>query len=106
MFTATPEHEVTSMAVQKGTQSAYASTGSITTVIEKHRQIGLQTMSLQRLQQIGVTEALAPRTMRALVFLGFYDENGNVTPEFAALTKVPEHDFKPRLAALLREAYA
>jgi hypothetical protein len=94
------------MAVQKAGQAGYASTGSITTVIEKHRQVGLQTMSLQRLQQIGVTEALAPRTMRTLVFLGFYDENGNVTPEFDALRKVPEHDFKPRLAALLREAYA
>jgi len=106
MFTANPEHEVTSMAVQKGTRAPYASTGSITTVIEKHRQVGQLTMSLQRLQQIGVTEALAPRTMYALVFLGFYDENGNVTPEFDALRRVPEHDFKPRLAALLREAYA
>jgi hypothetical protein len=101
-----PEHEVTLMAVQKGARGPYASTGSITTVIEKHRQVGLQTMSLQRLQQIGITEALAPRTMYALAFLGFYDEDGNVTPEFDALRKVPEHDFKPRLAALLREAYA
>jgi Family of unknown function (DUF5343) len=94
------------MAVQKDARAPYASTGSIKTVIDKHRQVGLQSMSLQRLQQIGVTEALAPRTMQALVFLGFYDENGNVTPEFDALRKVPKHDFKPRLAALLREAYA
>jgi hypothetical protein len=94
------------MAVQKSTRGPYASTGSITTVIEKHRQVGLPTMGLQRLQQIGITEALAPRTMHALVFLNFYDEDGNITPEFDALRKVPEHDFKPRLAALLREAYA
>jgi hypothetical protein len=94
------------MAVQKSTRAPYASTGSVTTVIEKHRQVGQTTMSLQRLQQIGVTEALAPRTMYALAFLGFYDENGNVTPEFDALRKAHEHDFKPRLAALLREAYA
>ena len=57
-------------------------------------------MSLLELQQIGVTESLAPRTLSALEALGFYDENGNVTPEFDALRKVPEHDFKPRLAAL------
>jgi hypothetical protein len=44
--------------------------------------------------------------MYALEALGFYDGNGNITPEFDALKKVPEHDFKPRLAALLREAYA
>jgi len=94
------------MAVQKDERGAYGSTGSITTVIEKHRQVGLQAMSLQRLQQIGISEALAPRTMHSLVFLGFYDEKGVVTPEFDALRKVPEHEFKPRLAALLREAYA
>jgi Family of unknown function (DUF5343) len=101
-----PEHEVTSMAVQIGARAPYASTGSITTVIEKHRQVGLQSMSLQRLQQIGITEALAPRTMHTLTTLDFYDDQGNVTPEFDALKKVPEHDFKPRLTALLREAYA
>jgi hypothetical protein len=106
MFTATPEHEVTPMAVQKNTRGPYASTGSILKVIEKHRQVGLQTMSLQRLQQIGITEALAPRTLHSLTFLGFYGENGDVTPEFDALRRAPEHEFKPRLAALLREAYA
>jgi len=94
------------MAVQKAARAPYASTGSIISVIEKHRQVGLQTMSLQRLPQIGVSEALAPRTMRTLAFLGFYDENGKVTPEFDSLRKAPDHDFKPRLAALLREAYA
>jgi hypothetical protein len=94
------------MTFQQGRRAPYASTGSVQTVIEKHRQVGLPTMSLQRLQQIGVSEALAPRTLHALVFLGFYDENGNVTPEFDALRKVPEHDFRPRLAALLRNAYA
>ena len=94
------------MAVQQGARAPYASTGTIIKVIEKHRQVGLQTMSLQRLQQIGVTEALAPRTLHALTFLGFYDEEGNVTPEFDALRHAQEHDFKPRLAALLQEAYA
>jgi hypothetical protein len=94
------------MAGRQEGRAPYASTGSIKTVIEKHRQVGLQTMSLQRLRQIGITEALAPRTLYTLIFLGFYDDNGDVTPEFDALRKVPEHDFKPRLADLLREAYA
>jgi Family of unknown function (DUF5343) len=94
------------MAVQQAARAPYASTGSIIKVIEKHRQMGLQTISLQRLQQIGVTEPLAPRTLQALIFLGFYDDNGDVTPEFDALRKVPEHDFKPYLADLLRKAYA
>jgi len=94
------------MAVQQDTRGPYASTGSIIKVIEKHRQVGLQIMSLGRLQQIGITEALAPRTLQSLTFLGFYDDDGLVTPEFDALRHAQEHDFKPRLAALLREAYA
>lgn len=92
-------------ALQEG-RAPYASMGSVQKVIEKHRQVGLPSMNLQKLQQIGVTDALAPRTLSTLEALGFYDNNGNVTPEFDALRKVPEHDFKPRLAALLREAYA
>lgn len=87
-------------------RAPYASTGSVQKVIEKHRQMRLQTVNLQKLQMIGVTESLAPRTLYALEALGFYDENGTITPEFDALSKVPEHDFKPRLGALLREAYA
>ena len=94
------------MAVQQQARGPYASTGSIIKVIEKHRDVGLQAMSLQRLDQIGITEALAPRTLYALTFLGFYDDSGRVTPEFDALRHAHEHDFKPRLAALLREAYA
>ena len=94
------------MAFKQGKRGPYASTGSVQTAIEKHRERGLPTISLQRLQQIGISEALAPRTLQTLEFLGFYDENGNVTPEFDALRKGPEHDFRPRLAALLRNAYA
>jgi hypothetical protein len=94
------------MAALQDGRAPYASTGSIQKVIEKHRQMGLPTVNLQKLQQIGVTESLAPRTMYTLEALGFYDGNGNITPEFDALKRVPEHDFRPRLAALLREAYA
>lgn len=94
------------MAALQDGRAPYASTGSIQKVIEKHRQMSLPTVNPQRLQQIGITESLVPRTLYALEALGFYDESGNITPEFDALRKVPEHDFKPRLAALLREAYA
>jgi hypothetical protein len=90
----------------QGGRAPYASTGSVQKVIEKHRQVGLQNVTLLKLQQIGVSESLAPRTLSALESLGFYDEQGNVTPEFDALRKVPEHDFKPGLAELLRKAYA
>lgn len=94
------------MAVQAGGRAPYASTGSIISVINKHRQVGLRSVDLSTLQRIGVTEALAPRTLQTLVLLDFYDEKGQVTPAFDALRKVGEQDFKPKLAELLQEAYA
>lgn len=90
----------------KDGRGPYASTAPVVKVIEKNRQMGLPTVNLQKLQMIGVSESLAPRTLYALEALGFYDENGNITPEFDALRKAHDHEFKPRLAALLREAYA
>src|SRR5260370_42637384 len=92
-------------AMQEG-RAPYASMGSVQKVIEKHRQVGLQRVTLQKLPPIGVTESLAPRTLFALEAFGFYDGNGNITPEFEALRRAHDDDFKPRLAALLREAYA
>ena len=94
------------MAVQRDGRGPYASTGSIKTVIEKHRQFGLPDISLEKLQRVGIPVSLAPRTLHSLIFLGFYDKGGHVTPEFDALRRVSEHDFKPRLAAMLQKAYA
>lgn len=100
------DERVSLMAALQDGRAPYASTGSIVKVIEKHRQMGLPTVNSQKLLQIGVTESLVPRTLYALEALGFYGESGDITPEFDALRKAHEHDFKPRLAALLREAYA
>jgi hypothetical protein len=94
------------VAVVSGGRAPYAPTKAVLAVVERHRQVGLKALDVQRLQNIGITEALAPRTMQALVLLDFYDDAGGVTPGFDALRKVPEHDFRPRLAALLRNAYA
>jgi hypothetical protein len=63
-------------------------------------------MDLPKLKSIGVTDALAPRTLASLVALGFYDEEGQVTPEFEALRLAPEADFKPQLGELLRKTYS
>lgn len=94
------------MTVQQGARAPYATTGSIVTVVERHRQVGLRSLDLQKLQNVGVSGPLAPRTMQALILLDFYDEAGNVVPSFDALRKVPDHEFKPYLADLIRGAYA
>jgi hypothetical protein len=63
-------------------------------------------MDLQKLESIGVTKALAPRTLASLILLGFYDDEGQITPEFEALREVPKLDFEPHLGDLLRKAYS
>jgi hypothetical protein len=63
-------------------------------------------MDLQKLKSIGVTDALAPRTLASLTGLGFYDDKGQITPEFEAIRVSPEDDYKPQLGELLRKAYS
>ena len=94
------------MAIQPGSKAPYAPTRTVLRVVERHRDFGLRTMDLPKLKSIGVTDALAPRTLTSLVNLGFYDANGQITPEFEALRLAPEADFKPQLGELLRMAYS
>jgi hypothetical protein len=100
------EEQENTVAVTTGAPAPYASTASILTVISKHRQVGLRTIDRTMLQRIGVTEALAPRTLNALITLDFFDQSGQVTPAFDALRKAGEEDFKPLLGELLQKAYA
>jgi hypothetical protein len=52
------------------------------------------------------TESLAPRTLQTLKLLDLVTEDGQPTDEFVELRKVPSGEYKERLAALLRVAYA
>jgi hypothetical protein len=63
-------------------------------------------MDLPKLKSIGVTDALAPRTLASLVSLGFYDDKGQITPEFEALRVAPAAEYKPQFGELLRKAYS
>jgi hypothetical protein len=94
------------VTIQTGGRAPYAPTKTVLRVVERHREFGLRTMDLPKLKSIGVTDALAPRTLASLVGLGFYDDTGQITPEFEALRVSPEADFKPQLGELLRKAYS
>jgi hypothetical protein len=52
------------------------------------------------------TESLAPRTVQTLKLLDLLDDAMQPTAELVALGKVPTDQFKERLAAVLRTAYA
>ena len=97
---------VVTVAIQPGGRAPYAPTKSVLRVVDRHRQVGLRTMDLPKLKSIGITDALAPRTLTSVIGLGFYDDKGQVTPEFEALRVAPEAEYKPQLGELLRKAYS
>jgi hypothetical protein len=94
------------VAIHPGSRAPYAPTTAVLRVVERHRQFGLRSMDTQKLKSIGVTDALAPRTLASLISLGLYDAGGQITPEFEALRLAPEADFKPQFGEILRKAYS
>jgi len=94
------------MAIVAGDRAPYTTTHCVVAVYEKHRQVRLRTIDVEMMPRIGVSESLARRTVQAMILLGFYDEDGQVTPAFDALRKMSEDEARAHLAALLREAYA
>lgn len=94
------------MAIMSGGRAPYTTTHCVVAVYEKHRQVGLRTINVDMMPRVGVSESLAGRTVQTMILLGFYDEDGQVTPAFDALRKMSEDEARTHLAALLREAYA
>jgi hypothetical protein len=95
------------MPIQSDGQAPYAPAGRVISVIEGYRDRGLQTpFTADVLMRAGVTEALAPRTLRALGDLGLIGDDGQPTAEFEQLRKASSEEYKERLAAVIHAAYA
>jgi hypothetical protein len=94
------------VAVTLGGRAPYAPASAVIKVIEKHRSGTLRTIDAPALTRIGISEALAPRTVQALTLLDFVDDQGHVRPAFDGLRTAPSDQFKPLLADMLRGAYA
>lgn len=94
------------MPIEPDGQAPYAPTGRVLSIIEGYRDRGLQTpFTLDVLTRAGITEPLAPRTLRSLKALDLIDDDGQPTPEFQALRKASSEEYRARLAAILRAAY-
>jgi hypothetical protein len=94
------------MAVAPGGNAPYGPPGAVVAVIEQQRERGLVSpVNASTLIRIGVSESLTKRVLQALRILDFIDAEGNVTPEFADLRKVPSPEYKPRLAEMFSAAY-
>ncbi len=96
------------MALQEGGTGAYAPAAAIVAVIERYHDRGLPApIDADTLVRAGLTtESLAPRTVQALKLLDLLDDAMQPTPELVAIGRVPTDQFKERLAAVLRTAYA
>lgn len=96
------------MAVTQSSAGPYAPTGTMTDIIERHRDRGLpRPVNADTLQRAGlVTESLTARTLQALVTLDLIDESGTPTPVFEGIRLAPEAEYKKRLEDWLKAAYA
>jgi hypothetical protein len=96
------------VALQEGSTGAYAPTAAVVAVIDRYRDRGLPApIDPDTLVRAGLTtESLAPRTVQSLKLLDLLDDAMQPTAELVALGKVPTDQFKERLAAVLRTAYA
>jgi hypothetical protein len=95
------------MPIIANATAPYTSPSSITTVVERYRDRGLQTpFSMDVLVKAGVSGGLARRTLQALELLDLIDGEGEPTESFVALRQAPQTEYKDRFAALIRGAYA
>lgn len=95
------------MAVTQDKSAPYAPAKALLSIIERYRSRGLpQPVNAEALARIGVTESLIPRTLQALQVLDLVDEVGTPTETLEGIRLAPEAEFKKRLEAWLKGAYA
>jgi hypothetical protein len=87
-------------------QAPYAPPSAVLKVIRHYADRDVpERVTLVNLVQIGVTEALAPRTYVALKFLGLLEEDGTTTGQFRALRYAKSDEYQEVFGAVLDAAY-
>ncbi len=95
------------MPIQADQIAPYAPAQTITTLIERYRERGLTTpITGDVLMKAGIKDSLTQRVLQSLKLLDLIDGDGNPTVAFAELKKAPQGEFQPRLAEIIRSAYA
>lgn len=84
----------------------YASYKNVQAVITRYRDRGLpDPLTNAELERIGIPGGMAPRTLRALRFLGLVDEDGNRQEPFERLKRATTDEYPGQLAELVQSAY-
>lgn len=85
----------------------YAPFGCVIAVIKRLRERGLpETLTLQEITRIGVSEGNASRTLQALKFLKLVDEEGHRTQTFDRIGRVPTSEYAEVFGEIIKEAYS
>lgn len=84
----------------------YAPFGCVIAVIRRLRERGLpETLTMQEITRVGVSEGNASRTLQALKFLKLVDEEGHRTQTFDRLGRVPTSEYAEVFGEIIKEAY-
>lgn len=95
------------MPLQSNGSAPYAPPAAIISIIERARARGLPTpVTKDVLGRAGVAESLIPRTLQSLQLLELINEDGTWTQNLEILRRVPENEFRSRLAEIIRSVYA
>jgi hypothetical protein len=95
------------MPVTAAKPAPYAPASSILDIIGRYRSRGLPTpVNADVLARAGVPGSLIPRTTQALQTLDLIDKDGAPTQTLEGLRLAPEAEYRDRMAAWLRAAYA
>lgn len=95
------------MPIQTDGLAPYAPPTAMLAVLDFDRKRGLPTpVTLETIERVGVSAALAARTLQAFKVLDLLDEDGMPTPAMMGLRKTPSDEYAQRLAEVLQTAYA
>ena len=84
----------------------YAPFGCVMSVIRRFREKGLaETLTIQEIVRVGVSEGNASRTLQALKFLKLVDEEGHRTQTFDRIARVPTNEYKEVFGEIIKDAY-
>ena len=101
------EHEFGTWEFDMEEQFApYAPAKSVLLPINRYRERGLNwPLTAKSLEQIGVPDSMAPRTLQALRFLGLVGEDDQATESFKRIKQASEEEYPSQLAEVIRAAY-
>lgn len=95
------------MVLQAGGGAPYAPPATVTEILDRYRERGLQTpITTEVLERAGVPESLSQRTLQALRLLDLIQKDGEPSPELERLSRVPADEWHKGMQDLLTAAYS